>query len=58
MKKKNKTEKRADKINMTPSSTPVHGQPVTGQDMVNKYGTYEIQPTSDSENKFPEIAQH
>ena len=26
-------------------------------DMVNKYGTYEIQPTADSDNDFPKIAQ-
>ena len=26
-------------------------------DMVNKYGTYEIQPTADSENEFPKISQ-
>ena len=33
------------------------GQPVTAFDLVNKYGTYNIQPTADSENEFPEIAQ-
>lgn len=26
-------------------------------DMVNKYGTYNIQPTADTENEFPAIAQ-
>ena len=26
-------------------------------DMVNKYGTYNIQPTSQTENSFPHIAQ-
>ncbi len=26
-------------------------------DMVNKYGTYEIQPTADTENQYPLIAQ-
>jgi hypothetical protein len=31
-------------------------QPTTAEEMVNKYGTYEIQPTSDSGNVFPTIA--
>lgn len=35
----------------------VSGDPVTAEDMVNKYGTYNIQPTSDTENPFPKIAQ-
>ena len=26
-------------------------------DLVNQYGTYEIQPTSDTENQYPAIAQ-
>ncbi|MCQ2440370.1 MAG: hypothetical protein MJ076_00545 [Clostridia bacterium] len=44
-------------INIEPSSTPVFGQPETAFELINKYGTYEIQPTSDSENRFPEISQ-
>ena len=35
----------------------VHGQPETAFDMVNKYGTYEIQPTADSGNDYPQISQ-
>lgn len=31
-------------------------QPTDCEEMVNKYGTYEIQPTSDSGNVFPTIA--
>lgn len=34
----------------------IYGQPETAQEMVHKYGTYEIQPTQDSDNKFPQIA--
>ena len=41
----------------TPSSTPIFGQPADCYDMVNKYGTYNIQPTNESENEFPAIAQ-
>ena len=45
-----------------PDSVPfLEGQPIQGMlpdalDMVNRYGTYEIQPTSNSENFFPIIA--
>ena len=33
------------------------GQPDTAFDMVNFYGTYEIQKTADTENTYPAIAQ-
>ena len=33
------------------------GEPEDSFDMVNKYGTYNIQPTSQTENSFPHIAQ-
>ena len=45
-----------------PDSVPfLEGQPIQGMvpdafDMVNRYGTYEIQYTSNSENFFPSIA--
>ena len=29
----------------------------TAFELVNKYGTYEIQPTADTENQYPAIAQ-
>ena len=32
-------------------------QPETAFELLNKYGTYEIQPTCDSDNDFPKIAQ-
>ena len=41
----------------SPSSNNVSGQPQNSFEMVNKYGTYNIQPTNDSDNEFPEIAQ-
>lgn len=49
--KKRKKGKKENEINN------ISAQPVDAFDMVNKYGTYEIQPTSDSENAFPKIAQ-
>lgn len=36
---------------------PVTGQPETCDELLHKYGTYEIQPTAESGNKFPTIAQ-
>ena len=33
------------------------GNAETAFELVNKYGTYEIQPTADPENPFPIIAQ-
>ena len=51
-------DKKFDGIHCpTPSSDPVMGEPEDSFDMVNKYGTYNIQPTSQTENSFPHIAQ-
>ena len=42
----------------TPKSLQnIGGQPETAEELVTKYGTYEIQPTADSTNLFPTIAQ-
>lgn len=40
-----------------PSAANISGQPQTVFDMLNKYGTYNIQPTADNENEYPKIAQ-
>lgn len=32
------------------------GDPESAEEYVNKYGTYNIQPTSDTDNVFPTIA--
>ena len=40
-----------------PSAVPIHGQPENAWELVNKYGTYEIQPTADTADLFPAIAQ-
>lgn len=50
-------KEKEQNIEKTPSSTPIMGQPETAIDMVNKYGTYEIQPTADTSNLYPAIAQ-
>lgn len=42
----------------TPKSLQnIGGQPKTAEELITKYGTYEIQPTADSTNLFPTIAQ-
>ena len=35
--------------------TPVFGEPVDAWEQVNKYGTYEVQDTVDTDNVFPTI---
>ena len=39
------------------ASVPIVDSPETPYEMVNKYGTYEIQPTAETDNEFPTIAQ-
>ncbi len=34
----------------------VCGQPETCDEILHKYGTYNIQPTADSDNSFPKIS--
>ena len=51
----NKKEKNISNIEL--AAEDIHGNPETPYEMVNKYGTYEIQPTSDTKNQFPTIAQ-
>ena len=50
-------KKRGKKTETEMSVTAILGQPETPFDLVNKYGTYEIQPTNDSGNEFPTISQ-
>lgn len=40
-----------------PSVDPATTEAFTVFDLVNKYGTYNIQPTADTDNAFPKIAQ-
>ena len=39
------------------SSVPVMGLPETAFEMVNRYGTYNIQSTAETENMYPAVAQ-
>ena len=45
-----------DKNKITKSDN-IPAPPETVFELLNKYGTYEIQPTADSDNDFPKIAQ-
>ena len=53
----NREKKRGKKADTEMSVTAILDQPETPFDLVNKYGTYEIQPTNDSGNEFPTISQ-
>ena len=57
MSKKSKKNQDKTKPITELSSEVIYGDPETAFEMVNKYGTYEIQPTADTENEFPCIAQ-
>ncbi len=54
-KEKNRGKKEYDNTEF--SVQAVGGMPEDAFDMLHKYGTYNIQPTADSDNEFPEIAQ-
>ena len=41
----------------TPMAHAHFGQPEDVSDLLNKYGTYNIQPTNEQENLFPAIMQ-
>lgn len=55
--KKKNTGAKSNPMKTEVSSTHIGIQPETVFGMVNKYGAYEIQPTADAANEFPEIAQ-
>ena len=40
-----------------PAVHGIYGQPDSAWEMVNRYGTYEIQPTCDTDNLYPMIMQ-
>ncbi|MBR7071724.1 MAG: hypothetical protein IKI29_06160 [Clostridia bacterium] len=49
-----KKKKQLDTAKVTDA---VHSQPETAFELINKYGTYEIQPTAESDSEYPAIAQ-
>lgn len=52
-----KKNKKYEQDPMTLSSNSYLEDPETVFDLINKYGTYEIQPTNSTEHAFPKIAQ-
>ena len=50
-----KKERKHYPLPDAPFTDPYFGQPESCTDLVNKYGTYNIQPTADTENTFPLI---
>lgn len=44
-------------IDIEISANTVHGEPQNAFELINKYGTYNIQPTSDTHHDYPQIAQ-
>lgn len=51
-------KKRKDEdIQIEIAVNSIVSQPETVYELINKYGTYEIQPTAESDNDFPKIAQ-
>lgn len=45
------------KKSQNPPLDRVPGQPKGRDDVINKYGTYEVQATCGMENEYPSIAQ-
>ncbi len=54
---KDKKEKFPHYEELEERVTYVPDNPESPYEMVNKYGTYEIQPTAETANSFPTIAQ-
>ncbi len=55
--KRNKDKGNSEPMDLYPSARGFLGQPQNVTEQINKYGTYNIQPTNDSDNSFPKIAQ-
>lgn len=54
---KNNRRNQKSEIMTDLSTESFDGQPCDAFDMVNTYGTYDIQATADTDNTFPTIAQ-
>lgn len=52
-----KKPKFDNKVPLEIASEAIQSQPENAFEQVNKYGTYEIQPTAEADQRFPEIAQ-
>lgn len=52
-----KNKKKDPFATVEEATSAIMGQPEDSFELLHKYGTYNIQPTNDSDNEFPEIAQ-
>lgn len=50
-------KKPAGAVDSEVSVRASHGEPEDVFELLNKYGTYEVQPTADTKNAFPAISQ-
>lgn len=57
MEKKNKKKKYEGRFSETPSTVEQNGLPENCSEMVNYFGTYEIQQTQNASNTYPAIGQ-
>lgn len=48
---------RSREVPDEPAAEVIGGSPEDAVEMINKYGTYNIQPTADSDHLYPAIAQ-
>ena len=55
--KKEHKKDRGISVSIDPSAASWDSTPNTCEEMINTYGTYEIQATADTENQYPAIAQ-
>lgn len=53
---KNKKNSEKNKLEIS-VNYPINKNPQTVDEMVNNYGTYEIQNTANTDNQYPAIAQ-
>ena len=50
------SEEKSSGVPEAPETEAYFGQPESCRDLVNQYGTYNVQRTCESENLFPSIA--
>ena len=53
--KKSTKKDKGLNIPSNPSAVPWDSTPDTAAEMINTYGTYEIQPTADNQYMFPKL---
>lgn len=52
-----KNNKKTNSAEISVTAPNAYAETENAFELINKYGTYNIQPTADTENKYPAIAQ-